>query len=198
MSIYNKVRSVERVFNLLEKDIEKFKGKTSMHCLSGCGECCKKPDIEASVLEFLPYAYHLYKNHKVFEQYEVMDEYAKNNDICYLFSPFTTTNFGGSCTEYKYRGLICRLFGFSAYLNKYGEAQISTCKLIKIDQPLAILTANELIAAGDKVPIMRNYYYSLMAIDRELTEKRYPINIAIKKAIEHVCFYYAYRGRKSS
>jgi Fe-S-cluster containining protein len=198
MSIYQKVRSVERVFNLLEKDIEKLKSKTSLHCLSGCGECCKKPDIEATVLEFLPYAYHLYKNHTIFDQYDILEEYAKHNDICHLFSPFTTSNFGGSCTEYKYRGLICRLFGFSAYLNKYGEAQLSTCKLIKNDQPLAIQRVQDLIDVGDHVPIMRDYYYSLMAIDRELAEKRYPINIAIKKALERVCFYYAYRGSKSS
>lgn len=198
MSVYSKVRAVEKVFAQLEGEIGQFKEKTGLGCLKGCGECCKKPDIEASVLEFLPYAYYLYKTNQAFELLDTIEEYADQNSICYIFTPFTSERNAGFCSEYKYRGLICRLFGFSAYLNKYGTPQLSTCKLIKENNPLAIQKAAEMIETGDNIPIMRNYYFALMAIDPNLTEKRYPVNVAIVKALKEVCFYYSFRGKKSS
>jgi len=198
MSVYHKVKAVEKVFSLLEKDIEQFKEKTGLGCLKGCGECCKKPDIEASVLEFLPYAYYLYKNNQAFDILDKLEEYAEANSVCFMFSPFTTEQNAGFCSQYQYRGLICRLFGFSAYLNKYGVPQLSTCRLIKESSPDAVQKAGDMIEKGDKVPVMRNYYFALMAIDPVLTEKRYPINQAIVKALQEVCFYYSYRGKRSS
>ena len=198
MSLYSKVRAVEKVFSLLEKDIEQFKGRTTLGCLQGCGECCKKPDIEASILEFLPYAYFLYKNNQAFEIMDRLEECAEANSICFMFNPFTTGLAMGFCSQYKYRGLICRLFGFSAYLNKYGVPQLSTCRLIKENNPGAVQNAVDIIERGEKVPVMRNYYFALMAIDPVLAAKRYPINQAILKALQEVCFYYSYRGKKSS
>ncbi|MDQ3534847.1 MAG: YkgJ family cysteine cluster protein, partial [Bacteroidota bacterium] len=61
MSIREIVSQVEDVFIELDLDIAKFQQETGLGCIRGCGECCKKPDIEATVLEFLPLAYHLYK-----------------------------------------------------------------------------------------------------------------------------------------
>lgn len=198
MSIYQKVRAVERVFALLEKDIEKFKSHSGLNCVNGCGECCKKNDIEATILEFLPYAYFEYKNGNVFEVLEKVATYSSENSICFLFSPFSTSFPSGSCREYKYRGLICRLFGFSAFINKMGEPQLSTCKKIKEAMPANVRIAEEYISSSKKVPVMRNYYFTLMAIDRDLAEKRYPVNIALKKALETVCAYYSYRGKRIS
>lgn len=198
MSVYTKVRAVEKVFSLLESDIEQFKGNTGLGCLQGCGECCKKPDIEASVLEFLPYAYHLYKNNQAFDVLDKLEEYADANSVCFIFSPFTNGQQAGFCSQYRYRGLICRLFGFSAYLNKYGMPQLSTCRLIKENKPESVQKAVDMMERRERVPVMRNYYFALMAIDPALAEKRYPINQAIIKALQEVCFYYLYRGKKSS
>ena len=61
MSIVRKVKAVERIFNELEEEINNFKSLTNLHCLSGCGKCCTKPDIEASPLEFLPLAFEWFK-----------------------------------------------------------------------------------------------------------------------------------------
>lgn len=60
MSIESKVRLVELLFDRLENEITDFKLQTNLHCLSGCGKCCTKPDIDASPLEFLPWAFHLF------------------------------------------------------------------------------------------------------------------------------------------
>ena len=69
MSIYKKVRAVERVFGQLEKEIREFQEETSLGCLAQCGLCCTKPDIEASIIEFLPFAYHAYKTGTAWEWY---------------------------------------------------------------------------------------------------------------------------------
>jgi len=42
--------------------------------------------------------------------------------------------------------------------------------------------------------MMNQYYMQLHAIDMDLTREFYPINEAIKRAIEVVLSYYAYRS----
>ena len=61
MSVYRKVQLVEKLFYQLEKDVATFQQATGLRCKSGCGLCCTKPDIHATVLEFLPFAYALAK-----------------------------------------------------------------------------------------------------------------------------------------
>jgi hypothetical protein len=49
---------------------------------------------------------------------------------------------------------------------------------------------------GMKIPLMRDYYLKLYSIDNNLSMKHYPINTAIKKAVEYVATYYIYRTKK--
>jgi hypothetical protein len=60
MAIENKVRLLEELFEKLEKETTSFQTETNLNCLSGCGQCCSKPDIDASPLEFLPWAFNLF------------------------------------------------------------------------------------------------------------------------------------------
>ncbi len=197
MSIVTKVRAVEKLYKELQQAISQFQAETKLHCISGCGQCCQKPDIEATVLEFLPFAYHLYVNDKAFEWLDQMEN-RQHDTHCALFHPLHVNQQKGMCGEYAYRGLICRLFGFSASVNKYGQPVLSTCKIIKTEQAAAYQNANEAIQEGLSVPVMRNYYSKLTTIDHRLTEKLYPINQAILHAIETVLAYYAYRGKRVS
>lgn len=186
----DKIKAVEQVFEELDKEISGFQEKTKLHCIAGCGACCKKPDIEATPLEFLPFADYLYQKgeaEKVLEQLE-----SNSQDICIIFKAFETVN-GGTCTEYKHRGMICRLFGFSARVDKHGKPELSTCKIIKETQADNYLKATDEIGEVLAVPVMRDYYFRLRSVDANLSDKFYPINIAIKEAIEHVLMYYRYR-----
>ena len=70
MSIAHKVRSVERLFARLEIEINAFQKSSGLHCLAGCGKCCTKPDIDATPLEFLPYAFDLFLAGKADETLE--------------------------------------------------------------------------------------------------------------------------------
>jgi uncharacterized protein len=104
-----------------------------------------------------------------------------------------THNGVGLCSEYPHRGLICRLFGYSARTNKYDKRELVTCQIIKTEQAAPYQQAVTKIEEGSDVPVMNQYYMQLHAIDFELTRDFYPINMAIRKAIETVLSYYAYR-----
>lgn len=187
-----KVRLVEELFARLEKEISVFKSETSLHCLTGCGKCCSKPDIDASPLEFIPWALHLFLNGQA---EEVLLE-LNNSTIstCNIYRPSALIEeFNGSCSSYRYRGLICRLFGYAASRDKYGKLRLATCKIIKDDQLENYNNTEEAISNGLYVPIFTDYYMQLAQIDYKLATTMLPINKALKMALEEVLQYYAYR-----
>ena len=59
-TLTGKVRAVKREYLKLDREIANFTRQSGLHCIKGCGECCKKPDIEATPLEFLPLALKLF------------------------------------------------------------------------------------------------------------------------------------------
>lgn len=189
MRLEEKITAVEQVFQKLDTEISKFQEGSTLHCKFGCGKCCFKPDIEATILEFLPFAHHLYRTEKAEEWLEKFG--GIDSSICQILNP--TQSGAGLCSEYPHRGLICRLFGYSARTNKYGKHELITCKIIKTDQASAYNEAEQRIENGAPVPVMSDYYMQLHGIDAELTKDFYPINQAIRKALETVLQYYSYR-----
>ena len=192
MAIELKVRLVEELFDRLDTEITNFKSETKLNCLSGCGKCCSKPDIDASPLEFLPWALHLFLNGKAEETLLEL-----NNSListCHIYRPRALLEeYNGSCSNYKYRGLICRLFGYAANRDKYGQLRLATCKIIKEDQLENFNNTEEAISKGLYVPIFTDYYMQLAQIDYRMGVTLLPINQALKMAIEEVLQYYAYR-----
>lgn len=189
MSIEEKVQQVEQVFAKLDAEIEAFQSLTQLHCKFGCGKCCFKPDIEATILEFLPFAFYLHQQQLAEAWLDNLN--VTDSTICLILNP--TQAGSGLCSQYKYRGLICRLFGYSARTNKYEKKELITCQIIKTEQSENYLAAEAKIDKGEPIPVMSHYYMQLHSIDFDLTNQFYPINIAMKKAIETVLHYYAYR-----
>lgn len=192
MSIYLKVRAVDRIFNQLDKELSSFQKSTGLGCVANCGNCCLKPDINATALEFLPLAYHLFKNGEA-EQWLVQLQNEKDNKICPVLNKIIAPGAKGFCSEYAHRGLICRLFGFSAMLHKNSKPKLVTCKPIKENKPEAVANAEAHIASKKNYPLISNYYMQMRSIDESLGEELFPIRIAIEKAIYAVLGYYAYR-----
>jgi Fe-S-cluster containining protein len=191
MTMEEKVQAVEQVFEKLDQEISQFQGWSGLHCKWGCGKCCFKPDIEATILEFLPFAYALYHADQAFAWLEKLKQ--SGGSICLILNP--TQSGAGLCTEYKHRGLICRLFGFSARTNKHGKKELVTCEIIKTEQADQYTTAYAQVEKEkEPIPVMHQYYLQLHAIDYALTKDFYPINLAIRKAIETVLAWYAYRN----
>jgi Fe-S-cluster containining protein len=186
MTLEEKVEAVQIVFERLDQEIGVFQRCTGLHCPAGCGKCCFKPDIEATVLEFLPFARHLYNTGEAMAWLEKDDEQV----VCHILNPAQPGQ--GLCSSYPHRGLICRLFGYAARTSKYGRPELVTCAVIK--QEGSFPQVRMRIEKGElAVPLMSAYYMQLYAIDMELARSFYPINQAIRRALEVVVQYYAYR-----
>ncbi|MFY0601825.1 MAG: YkgJ family cysteine cluster protein [Cyclobacteriaceae bacterium] len=192
MSIARKVRSIERLFELLDREITSFQAETNLHCVSGCGHCCTKPDIDASPLEFLPFAFHLFLTGQAEITLNRLNQ--ESPAQCMIYVPLLNGDKNqGRCGNYVYRGLICRLFGYGAGRDKLGKLRLATCKIIKESQSKNYNSATEAIEKGLHVPIFSDYYQKLAQIDFELGNMILPINKAIQMAIEEVLHHYAYR-----
>ncbi|MDZ4716435.1 MAG: YkgJ family cysteine cluster protein [Cytophagales bacterium] len=183
-----KISAVTVLFENLDAAINRFQSDSGLHCKPGCGKCCFKADIEATVLEFLPFAASLYHAGKSEEWHEQLR--LSTSPVCRILNPTSTGV--GLCSEYSHRGLICRLFGYSARTNKYGQKELVTCAIIKEEQAADFVKAEQQIGRGGSVPVMSDFYMQLHAIDADLSRDFYPINTAIQKALEVVMHHFSY------
>ena len=193
MSIVKKIIAIEALFAGLDAEINIFQSATKLKCLPGCGRCCTHNQVDASPLEFLPWAYQLYVKGEAYGVLEALSE--NNSNICHNYNPIGLLEKGkGSCGTYNFRGLICRLFGYGANTDKYGKLRLATCKVIKEDQALVFQNAENMISNGLSIPVFTHYYMRLSQIDHHLGTTIVPINTALKIAIEEVLHYYSYRS----
>ena len=162
MTIERKVKLIENLFYQLEQESAQFEKASGISCPSGCGKCCSYPDIVASPLEFLPWAFHLFLIGEGENTLNILN--ATQSLTCLIYKPMAVID-QGRCSNYKYRGLICRLFGFAATSDKYGKLRLATCKLIKEGQAEKFKNTNEAILKGLKVPVFTEYYMQLNQID---------------------------------
>ena len=192
MSIESKVQEIEVLFSKLEEELKTFTATTYLFCNAGCGKCCTNPTMEASPLEFLPWAFHLFK---IGEAENILKKLnSHSSPICYNYNPISDLHlYNGSCNTYKFRGLVCRLFGFGATKDKFAQLRLATCSIIKEQQTENYKKTNEAINNGLSVPIFTDYYMNLSQIDFYLGNVYVHINKALQLAIEEVLQYYSYR-----
>lgn len=190
MSVEEKVKWVEKLFYQLEQEGVQFAKSSGISCFAGCGMCCTHPEIEASPLEFLPWAFHLFLEGKAEQNLHLLKE--SKTSACFIYKSLSIQG-QGRCSDYKYRGLICRLFGYAANTDKYGNLRLATCKIIKEGQNDKYNSTEEAISKGLYAPVFTHYYMQLNQIDFQLGNKILPINKALIQALEEVLHYYAYR-----
>lgn len=190
MTIESIISSVKEVYQTLDEHLELVVLKTGLKCPKNCSACCDKKDIEASPIEFYPLAAWIYQNGRVDEYMEKLDD-NKENGYCILYSPDALLCGEGACEQYKYRGLICRLFGYGYRMNREMIPDLVTCKIMKENLPSAITEAKRIgIITPDEMPIFSNYYMQLYSIEPDLVIKRFPVNQAIRMAIENLYFHF--------
>ncbi len=188
MTLPEKIKAVEQLHAELDEAVNRFQMEVALHCPPGCGRCCNKPDIEASVLEFLPLAMQLYRQGEA----EIWLEQLKSEKplVCRAYQHQQAHK--GRCMHYPYRGLICRLFGYAARINKYNFPELVTCQVIKNQEGYA--QAKEKIQTGTcAVPYIRHWYMRLQGIDPALGTELLPVNEAICRALEMVLLDMSYR-----
>ncbi|WP_373496667.1 YkgJ family cysteine cluster protein [Aquiflexum sp.] len=197
MNLEQKSKEVRMVFEELDHEIKFFLDASKLTCLSGCGFCCSNPKVSASVLEFLPLAFDLYAKGKAEKALEILEETTEEDD-CIIYKSLSEDGHSGYCSDYKNRGMICRLFGSSARKNKEGQKEIITCKKIKTEKKELYETAASAIKSEMPVPLSTDAYRKINNIDFRLTERQLPINKAIKEALESVISYKFYSENQES
>jgi len=181
---------VENFYAALDTDLANFQQQANYSCISGCSKCCSSPNIETSILELLPYAFYLYKKNEAETVYDSL--LLNKSPICSLYQPVQTDIRKGGCLDYPHRALICRLFGFSFTRDKLGKPVLLTCKDIKAHHAHAHEVITTKAQEGLTVPIANNYYNQLTDIDYNLSRQLYPINEAMRLAIEMVLNHFHY------
>jgi Fe-S-cluster containining protein len=183
-----KIRKVERVFKQLDKGTRKFGQQSNLKCLTNCNLCCLKQGLEANVLEFLPLANHLVKNNL---HEAALDLLETEPEHCINLAKSQLPGETSGCSVYEHRGLICRLFGFSAVHDKNSKLSIYTCSHIKKEYPEEYKMASASINTPKmNIPQVSDFYYQIYFIDPQMANDYNPINVSIRKAIERVAYYY--------
>jgi Fe-S-cluster containining protein len=183
------IEEVEKVFRELDAHLSSTAKESGLNCPDFCGNCCRKSDIEASPIEFLPLAAWLYQNDKVDDFLVRLDN--PRHSWCACFDPDASAKGEWGCQYYEHRGLICRLFGFGFRLNRENLPVLVTCKIMKSTRSEAVAKAAFMAAHHpDEMPIFSHYFMKLLAIDPDLAVPQMPINDAIRVAIEKLYFYY--------
>jgi uncharacterized protein len=184
------ISSIKEVYRNLDKHLGSIAAKTGMNCPKNCSTCCDKKDIEASPIEYYPLAELLYQTGKADEFLERLDA-NEGNRYCILYSPDEGLRKEGACEYYAYRGLICRMFGYGYRMNREMIPDLITCKTLKDSLPFAITKAKHLgKIAPDEMPIVSNYFMQLYSIEPDMAVKRFPVNDAIRAAIENLYFHF--------
>jgi uncharacterized protein len=191
MSQVSIIAAVKKVYEKLDNHLSVVAQKAGLKCPVHCGACCIKSDIEASPVEFLPLAAWLYETNQVDEYLEKLEN--SSDGLCVNFSPEARSKGEWGCSQYEYRGLICRLFGYGFRLNREGIPGLVTCKIMKNTISDSVILANKIASEEpDEVPIFSNYFMQLYAIDPDMALKQIHINDAIRMAIEILYFHYAH------
>jgi Fe-S-cluster containining protein len=191
MNIYEKSEKVMQLFQTLEDEITVLKKETGIHCIADCVYCCTTSKIAATPLEFYPLAIHLYKTGLAEEVLKIVSE-PENAKTCPVLRVVSSNEKRIGCSQYEYRGMICRLFAFNYNINKYGERKIATCPPIKMAQPEQVSKTNEILKSKPIGLSASGYYSQLQSIDFVEGQQLYPIGEAIKMAIEKVLTHHYY------
>lgn len=188
MNIREFSQNLLKIYQEMSESFSHFQSSAGWNCMSGCGRCCQRPEIDASPLEMLPMALQIYDEGKLEEWLERLENLSDNR--CPLFVPGPQEG-QGKCGRYKERPGVCRMFGVAGYLNKNQEVTLSICKYIREEYKI------ESIPVGldeEKTPITSHWSYRLATLDQGLIKDLMPIPQALKIALEKIAFYAQYQS----
>jgi Fe-S-cluster containining protein len=189
MSIRDFELKLQTLYREMSQTFSSYQSSTGLACLSGCGRCCTNPDIEASTLEMISFALHIYDEGKM-DEWLIKTE-SKSDLPCLLFKGDSEGQ--GQCTSYDNRPSICRMFGVAGYYDKTHLATLSVCKFIREKYPVQTQDLQDL-ALLTNTPMLSFWNSKMSDLDPDLIQQRMPINEAIHSALEKVSLYAQYQG----
>ena len=178
--------AVRALYRRLDRRIAAFRRAAGLACPPGCGECCLSPEVEATVLEMLPLALRLRRDGRLARTLAGLGS-REPPRRCVFYSPDPLGAFGGHCTVYPWRPLLCRLFGFASVADPESRPELAVCGRMRAADPGSARAAAEAVAAGRlKAPVMRDWSLAAYRLDPALGSGPQPINTALKQALERV------------
>ncbi|EFK12360.1 conserved hypothetical protein [delta proteobacterium NaphS2] len=172
------------LYGELDRQVAVFSAASGLHCPQGCGDCCRSEKVEATVLEMLPLAFHLFRT----SQAELLvKRLEKDPEVkqCLLYrADFCLQGMWG-CSQYLHRGLVCRLFGFAGNRDRTGKPQLARCRVMKsVEGPVV----EEHLPVG-MMPLFSEAGMRITTLNPTLGTDRLPINRAILYSLYKVGIY---------
>jgi uncharacterized protein len=177
---------VNNLFAEIDLQTQAFQAATGLSCPPGCGQCCDNEHIEVTVLDCLPLAIDLFQTGKSEFWLAQFTEPPRNSCLFYQPDPHEFGN--GQCLQYAGRPLLCRTFGFGTVRNKVGRPELAVCSVHRATQGETVARSQQAIASGLPAPNFADLAMQLESIDPAIGRQRYPINQAMRQALERVGF----------
>lgn len=183
------------IYSELDSKIERFSTLSNLSCIPGCRICCisSSNKIEATILEFLPLAIHMW-NTKIAEEFLLKLGNIDENDPCVLLEADPLLKPEGGCKYYNYRPVVCRVFSFSA-VRKKDSIEPIICKYIKQKEPEVLERVKLHI---NLAPFASDYKMKILFLDPNLGTKNFPINIALRNALEYIGYRWFLSSRRAA
>lgn len=175
------VREVRAVYAEADAAVEEFCRISGLRCVPGCGACCETGVVEATALQMLPAAFHLWRTGVAWGVMRALQEGSTTNR-CILYRPDESRQGYGRCGLYQYRALVCRLFGFAGRRSKRGEVEIVACRLLRAQLPPERAHA---ASWQDSVPLLPQFQMRLWGIAPRLSHPA-GVNEALGEALDHI------------
>ena len=167
--------------------IARFQAATSMRCVESCSFCCRNWWVEATVVEVLPLAHEIYTRGQEEAVLSSIEEKEASGDrVCTILLADPLPGTKGSCGYYKWRPLVCRLFGYAARRNRQGELEFCACRIIREANPSSVRRAEMAIREGLRLPVYQEAFMQVASLDPSRGYRRVHINRAIKEALEYL------------
>jgi len=185
--LYGKALEVQELFDSVEELTNQIRIETGLRCPPSCRECCRTRGdaIQVAITEFLPLSLKLWNEGRA-ELFLSTLETVSDDDSCILFESSPELSKEGGCTEYRYRPLLCRMFGFSGVMDKFGKVVPAICRLVKTNCPECVSKLLERIPEGSRIPVFSEFFSRIQGVDPYMGTRTYSINVALRRALEYV------------
>lgn len=187
MNIKEFSQNLSKLYVEMSHSFSALQASTGWHCMSGCGRCCQKPEVDASPFEMIPMALQIYQEGTLDEWLERLENLPDNR--CPMFVPGTQEG-QGKCGRYEGRPSVCRMFGVAGYTDKKQEVTLSICKYLRDEYKIENVPTG---LNSETTPITAHWSYKMAALDQRLIQDLMPIPQALKVALEKIAFYAEYQ-----
>lgn len=173
---------VLEVYRSLDAAVAEFAGQTGLACPRGCGHCCLSEEVEATVLECIPLAFELFRGQQAELILKRLEKIGDDGRCILYRADFTEAGLWG-CSHYRYRAVVCRLFGFAGNRDREGVPRLAMCRIMKEEKGESVVPGTD---DGLLMPLFSEAGLRITALHPGLGALRLPINRALLEALQKV------------